>query len=423
MATSRTINTFTDYSAAQQDIERRRRMAEMLQQQGMQPIEQQTAGGYVVPTSWTQGLAKMLQGYAGRKGLDEATARSKDLSGRRNQALAEALGAMPKATPGQPEKWTGAPEEPAVYTPQQPMQQPSMQQNAAWLGRLGQIGPDAVQMGGTVLGMQQKQDENALNRESKTLDRIMALEAAAIQAGATRESQAAARKEAEQLRRDLAADSDRRAREMQTSQQTFMANQNRQGAADRAALAGVGRVPPGYRQTSDGRGLEPIPGGPADTKVQGVLNADTAALDSSTAALNRLAEQANLVLKSKLGAVTGLMGAVPNIPGTEAADARGRLDALKSQVGFSVMQALRDAAKTGSSGLGQITEKEHVYLQQQLGNLDKAQSEKEIRRVVGDILKFSDDAKGRIRNAYNMRHKDKAGTAPSGVDALLEKYK
>ncbi len=37
-----TVNTFTDFTAAQQDIERRRRMAEMLQQQGMQPIEQQS---------------------------------------------------------------------------------------------------------------------------------------------------------------------------------------------------------------------------------------------------------------------------------------------------------------------------------------------------------------------------------------------
>lgn len=227
----------TDYSTEAADIDRRRKYAELLQQQSMEgvPLPQTPAGGFTPNISWTQGLAQMLKGYAGRKGLDEATARSKDLSGRRNQALADALGAMPRATPGQPEQWTGAPEEPAVYQPAQQGQQPSMQQNAAWLGRLGQIGPDAVQMGGTVLGMQQKQDENALNRESKTLDRIMALEAAAIQAGATRESQAAARKEAEQLRRDLAADSNRRAREMQTSQQAFMENQNRQAAADRAA--------------------------------------------------------------------------------------------------------------------------------------------------------------------------------------------
>lgn len=165
------------------------------------------------------------------------------------------------------------------------------------------------------------------------------------------------------------------------------------------------KVPSGYRTTPEGN-LQAIPGGPADTKLQGVLNQDTAALEGSTAALNRLGEQVNLVKNSNLSRITGLAGALPNIPGSAGADAQARLDSLKSQVGFSVIQALKDAAKTGSSGLGQITEREHVYLQQQLGNLDKAQSETEIRRVLGDIEKFVEDAKGRIRNAYNMKHKD-----------------
>ena len=65
MANTVNLNTPTDYNAQLADIERRRKYAEMLQQQGMQPVEQQTAGGYVVPTSWTQGLAKALQAGLG----------------------------------------------------------------------------------------------------------------------------------------------------------------------------------------------------------------------------------------------------------------------------------------------------------------------------------------------------------------------
>src|ERR1051326_4819806 len=59
------------YSAEQQAIERRRQLAQALQQQAFQPIEQPTIPG--ANASWTEVLAKALQGYAsGRaeKGLD-----------------------------------------------------------------------------------------------------------------------------------------------------------------------------------------------------------------------------------------------------------------------------------------------------------------------------------------------------------------
>ena len=74
----------TDYSTEAADIERRRKYAELLQQQSMEgvPLPQTPAGGFTPNISWTQGLAQMLKGYAGRKGLDEATARSKALADR-----------------------------------------------------------------------------------------------------------------------------------------------------------------------------------------------------------------------------------------------------------------------------------------------------------------------------------------------------
>ena len=60
-----TVN-FTDYGAAQDDIARRRRMAELMQQQGLEPQgPSETAGGFVVPVSWTQGLAKALKAGLG----------------------------------------------------------------------------------------------------------------------------------------------------------------------------------------------------------------------------------------------------------------------------------------------------------------------------------------------------------------------
>lgn len=66
-------NMFKTQSPYEQQIEemkRRQQMAEMLQQQALQPLESQVApGGMVVPTSPVLGLTKMLQAYMGGKQL------------------------------------------------------------------------------------------------------------------------------------------------------------------------------------------------------------------------------------------------------------------------------------------------------------------------------------------------------------------
>lgn len=184
------------------------------------------------------------------------------------------------------------------------------------------------------------------------------------------------------------------------------------------AMGNTEKVPMGYRKTDTG--LEPIPGGPADMKIQGQFNADTSALNNSISALDRLNSQVNLVKQSNLGRITGVAGVLPNIPGLAGADAKARLEALKAQVGFGVIQDMKNASKTASSGLGQITEKEHQLLQKQLGALDQVQSEEELRRVLDGISKFAEESKDRLRGAYNMRHEGKATQAPQipSIDAI-----
>ena len=66
-----------------EDIERKRKMAEMLRQQAEAPIRFQENA----PISWTQGLAKMLQSYSANKKEKEA---DKETSYYRNK-LAEAV--------------------------------------------------------------------------------------------------------------------------------------------------------------------------------------------------------------------------------------------------------------------------------------------------------------------------------------------
>jgi hypothetical protein len=149
---------------------------------------------------------------------------------------------------------------------------------------------------------------------------------------------------------------------------------------------------------------------------RGAFNADASAtFQNVNSNLDKLEKQVQLAEGANLKRVTGLQGALPNVPGFAGADAQSRLDSLKSMIKLDVLQALRNAAHNGSSGLGQVTEKEHEILGQYLGSLEKAQSESEIRRVLGDIKKWVAESRGRYRTAYEQKLGNSA--PPSGGKA------
>jgi len=61
----------------QVNIERSRKMAEMLRQQAQDPLQGQMVSGHYVGPSWTQGLAKILAGWKSGKLQDEADEKQK----------------------------------------------------------------------------------------------------------------------------------------------------------------------------------------------------------------------------------------------------------------------------------------------------------------------------------------------------------
>ncbi len=137
----------TDYASQLQDIQRRQKMAELLQQQGMSPIEANpTAGGYVIPTSWTQGLAKVLQSGLGAYQQNKLMQEQKNLG---QQAMTEAQNwatSRPQDTPAIPPQSVGYGQTPVDSTPEQvqgmiqqeagtPGQTVSPQEKAAWMIR------------------------------------------------------------------------------------------------------------------------------------------------------------------------------------------------------------------------------------------------------------------------------------------------
>lgn len=180
--------------------------------------------------------------------------------------------------------------------------------------------------------------------------------------------------------------------------------QNMTDARARETL-GQGKIPQGYRQTADGN-LQAIPGGPADLKLAGALNQDTQALTSSSSAMDRLATAANEAMNHPgLAGTAGLRGSIPNIPGSQAADAAALLNTLKSQVAFGVLQDMRNNSKTGGA-LGSVSDAEGKRLEANLAALEKSQSVEQLRASLRKIIDYTQGAKDRLSMAYNLKHGD-----------------
>lgn len=127
----------------------------------------------------------------------------------------------------------------------------------------------------------------------------------------------------------------------------------------------------------------------------------TAHLGDTIANLDRMIEQAKAVRDDEnLSWGTGLTGAIPrNIPGTQTYDWGAKLDTLKSQIGFAVLQNMRDMSKTGGA-LGQVSERENVYLQQNLAAIDPKQSTGGLKKNLDQVIRYAEGAKSRLRKAY-----------------------
>jgi hypothetical protein len=155
--------------------------------------------------------------------------------------------------------------------------------------------------------------------------------------------------------------------------------------------SGTSKPPSGYRW--NGEELEPIPGGPADWKLQDAMSKDKFTLDGMVDKLTRLKTTAERVRKHPgLSRTTGAMSVLPNVPGGDAATAKALLEGtLKSQIGFNVLQDMRSGSKSGGA-LGQVSERENILLQENIDALDLKQDTKTIQENLKKIETYADEA-------------------------------
>jgi hypothetical protein len=146
--------------------------------------------------------------------------------------------------------------------------------------------------------------------------------------------------------------------------------------------AAAPKAPTGFRYTSDGASLEPIPGGPKD---QSKKDADrrAGALRQAEIVIGKVDEALNKVGFTSTGFTGAVLG---QVPGTDAYDLDKTVDTIKANLGFDKLQAMREASPTGGA-LGQVAVQELNMLQSVIASLDKGQSQEVLTRNLQQIKK------------------------------------
>ena len=408
--------SFTDpYGMDVERIRRQQALAMQLQQQSGEDLPAgQMAGGYFVPTSPLSHLARALKGTMGRSEFERGDRELKALGERQRADFNADRSALTAAMQGRPAE-PGVDDPTSGYSPPTPAQAPNPQA----MQQLDFRSPmfRQAQMQQLVAQMQREQAEP---QRVDLGDRIGLLKNGAIVGYIPKNAtpDATLREPGSNLRHAQPSGSAQLG--SQTTLQTHATPSGSTLASNAVAMRGQnltdtraqqtlaqGKTPPGFRSTPEGN-LQAIPGGPADTKLQGVMNQDTAILSSSTSSMDRLATAANEALNHPgLAGTAGLRGAIPNIPGTSAADAAALLNTLKSQVAFGVLQDMRNNSKTGGA-LGNVSDAEGKRLEANLAALEKSQSVDQLRNSLKKIVDYTQSAKDRLREAFNMKHSGKA---------------
>jgi len=161
---------------------------------------------------------------------------------------------------------------------------------------------------------------------------------------------------------------------------------------------------------------EAIPGAPGDDEKDALSGAIR---DLGIDELVNNVKKARTAVKG--GYATGITGAVlSHVPGTDAADFRGYIDAIQGGVILEKLQALKEASKTGASGLGALSEKEGDRLAASVAAIKPNMSDEALQESLDAIEKHANFlravADGKDPRDPNVAKQYGLGVVPAGID-------
>jgi hypothetical protein len=164
------------------------------------------------------------------------------------------------------------------------------------------------------------------------------------------------------------------------------------------ASAAAPKAPTGFRYTPDGSALEPIPGGPKDTAPKEAARAKGAVQKADTV-IRKVDEALGLVGPTTTGLIGDLRSTMlGRITGSGAFDLEKTIDTIKANLGFSELQAMREASPTGGA-LGQVAVQELNMLQSTIASLDKGQDDEIVRRNLEQVKQHFQNWKAAVEQA------------------------
>lgn len=126
--------------------------------------------------------------------------------------------------------------------------------------------------------------------------------------------------------------------------------------------------------------------GAAETKAADAAKAEQQNIARVTETSDNVIGTIDKILPKVNWNTVGPIGSVKShISGTDAYDLAQLRDTVKSNVGLTQLQQMRDASKTGASGFGQLSEKELDVLQSSIASLDQAQRPEQFRDALTKV--------------------------------------
>ncbi|EMJ9261190.1 phage DNA ejection protein [Klebsiella pneumoniae] len=121
----------------------------------------------------------------------------------------------------------------------------------------------------------------------------------------------------------------------------------------------------------------------------------------------------DILVSPALKSITGIRGAIPNVPGSAAADTQARLDTFKSQAFLSAVTAMK--------GMGALSDAEGKKLDAAVGSLQNSQSEEAFRRNGKVIMDMYNQKRNDAVTKYVEQNGIQRVTAPQqSIDYLKQ---
>lgn len=405
-----------ELQAQAQVNEQKRRIAEAMMAQG---LEQQqpysSAGRYVVPMSWTQGLNKVAQALLGAYGVKKAQQGEEDIASRLTEGQKKAYEAYTQGLSA-PKAMTPAalrPEGVALAETQQP-QIGTMQSLTQQAEPTPQVAP-ATQP--TEQDMMANSDAARANMERFIGDPYANPKQvqAAIYADTSRRSDEGEAANRAVLRQNKLDELEQRmeAAKLRSEDVRFSAQQRadalREAAALRLEIAqmagsmrGQARLGTDQRYTENGD-VEIIPGSKtyrtqADKHANDVNTRKLARskADIGIAAIDYILDPKNKDgFESNFGGYNAYVSS--RVPGDATANVRNKIESLKSSMKMAGLELIR----SGGS-IGQMTEREWPIVQDMIDRIDSTLGEDQAKSILEDIKVYLESLKTKADEVYQQ---------------------